>query len=408
MSHKLIHINHPSGKLFDAFCHFTDSHPEATFIQSAALIDLVGLWPEAEWLLLLAVKEEGMKDPGAIQAGNTKTSVSKSTRDTLALLHDTINQSENIAGSLLAVMLHEPPPKNALLKPFGKLHRLLTARTIVYGGPLLAPGTRLQQEITLKLLLKGLYTRVKKQSLFTQFRNSFDLNDMKPLFRELGYSWQDRLNLLVDTTSAEKAWKNMTNNRRRQVQRSLDNGATIINHPTQKQIGHFYDILKNHYRKKVKKPLPAKAFFLALHHLSKPGNSQATNPNDTSDIPVVSFFLVACKEQIIGGSVCVLKHNRSMHEWYACGLDHEYKKQHVYPSVLSTWAAIEFAANNNIHTFDFMGLGRPEVPYGVRNFKKEFGGRLSNPGRFNKINRPLLFTLAEIGYNLSFLFKKSQ
>ena len=346
-------------------------------------------------MLLLAVKKEGMKDPGALQPGD----------GTMPLPGNAVGGSGNIAGALLAVILHEPSPKKMLLKPFRQLHRLLTSRTIVYGGPLMASGTRLQQEHILRLLLKGLHARVKKRSLFTQFRNSFDLNDLRPVFRELDYDWQDRLNLLVDITTEEKAWRGITNNRRRQVKRSLENGATIISQPSVKQVGAFYDLLREHYQRKVKKPLPGKGFFLALHHLSVTGGRQGKKDNDTGAIEVARYFLVARNDRIIGGSVCVFKQGRTMHEWYACGLDHEYKKHRVYPSVLSNWAAIEFAANNNIPAFDFMGMGRPEVPYGVRDFKKEFGGRLKNPGRFNKVNRRFLYALAEIGYNMSFLFK---
>ncbi len=369
-------------------------------------MDLIDRWPEADWVLLLAVKEEGMKDPGAIRTGNTKTTFQTSTRDTFGQDESPETRAESIAGSLLAVIIHEPPPKNLLLKPFGNLYSLLTSRTLVDGGPPMAPGTRLQQELILKLLLEGLHTRVKKRSIFTRFRNSFDLDDMKPLFREMGYKWQDRLNLLVDTTAAEKAWKEMTNNRRRQVRMSFDNGATIINHPTIKQVSDFYDMLKIHYQTKVKKPLPGKDFFLALHHLARPEGKQEKGSQSPVHQPAVRFFLVGHNDQIIGGSVCVLKNNHSMHEWYACGLDQEYKKQRIYPSVLSTWAAMEFAANNNIPSFDFLGMGRPEVPYGVRDFKKEFGGMSVNHGRFQKINRRILYTLAEVGYKVLFLFKR--
>ncbi len=165
-------------------------------------------------------------------------------------------------------------------------------------------------------------------------------------------------------------------------------------------------MLKMHYQTKVKKPLPAKAFFFALHHLSESENKQEKGSKHNNGHQIARFFMVEHNDKIIGGSVCVLKPNHSIHEWYACSLDKEYKKHRIYPSVLSTWAAMEYAASHNIPAFDFMGMGRPDVPYGVRNFKKEFGGKWLNPGRYHRVNHRTLFTLAEIGYNVVFLFKR--
>ena len=403
MNLTLAHINHPSGKLFDVFCQFADAHPNTSFFQSAAFIELVDRWPEADWVLLLALHEEGLTDPGARRTGNA---VAASVRDPGSGPAPAVVSAHAVAGALLAVSLHEPAPANALMKRIAKVYRRVTTRTLVYGGPLLAPDTRLRQELVLKMLLDGLNKSVGRKSLFTQFRNSFDLDEMKPLFREMGYNWQDRLNLLIDTSSAELAWQKMTGNRRRQVTRSIENGATVIQQPSAGQVGAFYELLLAHYREKVKKPLPGKSFFLALNHLSENSERWQERGKHCGSTPAARYFLVACDGRIIGGSVCVFIPGRMMHEWYACGLDHEYNKRRIFPSVLSTWAAMEFAAKNNIPLFDFMGMGRPDVPYGVRNFKKEFGGRWLNPGRFNKINQPILYSLSELGYNALYLFKK--
>ena len=41
------------------------------------------------------------------------------------------------------------------------------------------------------------------------------------------------------------------------------------------------------------------------------------------------------------------------------GLDEEFKN--VYPSVLATWAPIDYALKNNLKVFDFMGVGVPDT-----------------------------------------------
>ena len=96
--------------------------------------------------------------------------------------------------------------------------------------------------------------------------------------------------------------------------------------------------------------------------------------------------------------------NKVIYEWYVCGLDQDYKN--IYPSVLATWAAIEYGLKNNLETFDFMGVGVPDKDYGVREFKSKFGGELVNFGRFGRINNHFIYTITEIGFNVLALLRK--
>ena len=456
---KTIHITHPSGALYEAYTRFASSHPQKSFFQLPDFIGMTEKWPEAEWVLLLAVKEGGMKDPGVRQ---------KKAR-TSEMIHE-----DRIAGSLLAVTIRENQQGPWKYWPLKPLHARLSARTLVYGGPLLAEGTRLQQETTLKSLLHALNLQVSDNSLFTQFRNSFDLTDKRILFRDYGYHWQDKLNLLVDTSSEDSAWKGLSATRRRQVNKSLKNGAQIVEHPTNAQIDEFYDILHELYTKKVRKPLPSREFFHAMHELSQhpatnnlPASSDAhgqpppssahenqqlrdpyTNPSDippdaarenqqptTNNLPAPSdahgqpppssahenqpttkgrspgatpatILLVTHENKVIGGIACPVTPEKAMYEWYVCGLDRQYKGKGIYPSVLVTWAAISRAAKNQIPCFDFMGMGNPEEPYGVRDFKARFGGSWVNHGRYARVNQKMMYSLAEVGYNAWALLRR--
>ena len=74
--------------------------------------------------------------------------------------------------------------------------------------------------------------------------------------------------------------------------------------------------------------------------------------------------------------------------------------------MLATWAAMEYAIENKIESFDFMGVGRPDVPYGVRDFKERFGGKQVNYGRLTRINNKFLYNTAELGYNILALLKR--
>ena len=88
----------------------------------------------------------------------------------------------------------------------------------------------------------------------------------------------------------------------------------------------------------------------------------------------------------------------TVYEWFVCGKDAEIKD--IYSSVLATWAAIEYAANEGLTRFDFMGAGKPDQDYGVREFKSKFGGELVNYGRFVRINQKLHYQVGKLGLEI--------
>ena len=110
------------------------------------------------------------------------------------------------------------------------------------------------------------------------------------------------------------------------------------------------------------------------------------------------YLLVIYKGNIIGGIMCPILKDKCIYEFYICGLDEEYKEQ--YPSVMATWAAMEYANRNHIPVFDFMGAGRKGQDYGVREFKSRFGGELIENGRFILISNPFLYNLGEFVLNI--------
>jgi lipid II:glycine glycyltransferase (peptidoglycan interpeptide bridge formation enzyme) len=110
---------------------------------------------------------------------------------------------------------------------------------------------------------------------------------------------------------------------------------------------------------------------------------------------VGKYLLVKYDGKVIGGMMCPILKGKAIYEWYVYGLDEEYRDH--YPSVVATYAAIEYAKQNDIPLFDFMGAGKPDIPYGVRDFKMEFGGELVEYGRFLCIRKPLLYWIGKLG-----------
>lgn len=325
---------------------FVHSNPQGTVFQSP---DMHELFDRAEKMQPVVV--------GAVDTGSGK-----------------------LAGILLGVTIRE------MKGPAGRF----SARTVVYGGPLTDPGLENPSAVVEKLL-ETLVREVRNTSVFIQFRNFRDMGPELPAFGKRGFRFRERLNYIVDTSSRETVMDRMGQEKARQIRKALKNGAEIVAATVEEEIEELYRILHDLYRHKVKKPLPDRSFFLEFFRLMREGR-------------LGTIRLVKLQGKVIGGIVCPVTPGKTIYEWYVCGLDQEYKE--CYPSVLATWAAIDFALNNGIPHFDFMGVGLPGRDYGVRNFKARFGGELVNYGRFARINGKGLYFIAETGYNLLAIFRK--
>jgi serine/alanine adding enzyme len=267
-----------------------------------------------------------------------------------------------IVGSLLCVFIRE----NNGLKGF------LSRRCIVWGGPLVSNNNT---DISF-VLLKKLNEISSRRSIYVEFRNMFDLSCYSDIFLQSGYLFYPHLNYIIHISSLEHIWIIVSDSKKRQIKKSLNNGASIIEADDINQVKDYYNILKKLYKEKVKKPLPDLEYFIEFFKNKDYG----------------IYLLVKYQNDIIGGIMCPI-YRDTIYELYICGLDNVYKN--IYPSVLATWSPIEYAAKNGLRCFDFLGAGKPDEDYGVREFKSKFGGELVNYGRFVKINNKILYNLGK-------------
>jgi serine/alanine adding enzyme len=292
------------------------------------------------------------------------------------------DDEDRLQGLVLGVLIREK----------SRMKGLLSTRLVVYGGPLVNEQHPEKLQI-FAFLLDHLIKAVEHKSIFIQFRASYDLSAYQDVFAKFGFKWVPRLNLLIDISSEKQYANEMSASRRRQVKRSLANGAKITVPSGLEQVREFYTILSDLYRYKVRKPLPDWSFFEAFYRLMH----QYENGK---------FLLITYDNRVIGGIMSPYSRGKSLFEWYVCGLDTKYKSKGIYPSVLATWAAINYAGSAGCKTFDFMGVGKPDEPYGVRDFKMKFGGSTVNYGRYIRINNQWRYTIAEMGYNFLSFMKK--
>ncbi len=286
-----------------------------------------------------------------------------------------MDQENNIRGILLAVIQKE-----------SGIAGYFTARTIIWGGPLvdIKESKDNTNPDVCHLLLSSLVRTVRRKSIYIQVRNIFDMSPYAQVFEDNGFTFSPHHNFIVTTKDRQETEKKISKSKLRQVNKSLRSGAAIIEPQNLDQVQEFYLILRDLYKKKVKRPLPHWTFFKEFFEAS-------------SEKKCGIYLLIQYDKKIIGGIMCPITPGKTIYEWYVCGLDQEYKNKGIYPSVLATWAAIDYALNNNLEHFDFMGAGKPAQDYGVREFKAKFGGQLTTPGRFERINRPLLYRLGKLG-----------
>ena len=210
--------------------------------------------------------------------------------------------------------------------------------------------------------------------IYIETRNFHDYSKWKSVFETNGFAYQPHYDIHVHCNAQHQ----MSEQRIRQVKKAFKNGATICEAQSEQEIRDWYRILRQLYREKVRTPLFSEEFFMQFYREG-----------------VGKYLLVKHQDKVIGGMMCPILKNKAIYEWYVCGLDEEYRE--LYPSVMATYAAIEYAKAKGLPLFDFMGAGKPTVPYGVRDFKMEFGGELVEHGRFLCIRRPLLYWIGKLG-----------
>ena len=278
-------------------------------------------------------------------------------------------------------------------------------RAIIMGGLLLDTGISNE---ALSELLQAIKLRTSK-AIYVEIRNHHDYGAFAPVFTQNGFDYQPHLNVKITCDTWQDALNRMDTNRRR-VLKNLDewcnpsivesqelkvhrfcnlaSAKRIVASPnhritespyycyatTKEQVRQYYALLRQHYKTKVRKPLFPYAFFESLV-TSQTGK----------------LLLLYTADKLIGGMVQVELPGKVVYDYYACALDEAYKE--LSPSVLLYGITMQQAINDGIKVFDTMGAGKPDIPYGVRDFKLRFGGTLVQEGRFLLLHRPFLYKM---------------
>lgn len=252
-------------------------------------------------------------------------------------------------------------------------------RGIIYGGPLFETD----QPEALDFLLTRLDSFLMKKVIYLETRNFFDYCNRLDIFTNRGWLYLPYCNfqMKLERKNLEEIFSDMDYNRRREIRLSLKEGALYEECRNEGEVEDLFAILSELYRERVKLPLPSLKFFQAFY---KTG--------------ICKVFVVKHNNTVIGGSFCPVLQSRAIYTFYYCGIRNYHKK--IFPTHLAVLAAIDYGLNNNIHLLDFMGAGKPGFEYGVRKYKKEFGGELVDHGRFLKVTQPMLYNIGKAGLSI--------
>ena len=278
------------------------------------------------------------------------------------------------------------------------LKQFFTRRAIIIGGPLLADDISDEALTALLMAIRQLGDKAKGKKnskavtiastpytlhstpIYIETRNFHDYSKWCHVFEQCGFNYQPHLNFHVDC-SVDNVLSQMSESRRRQIKKAIKSGVEITEAQTIEEITAFYNILFDLYQNKVKTPLFPFEFFTRFHTMG-----------------LGKYLLVKYNQKVIGGIMCPVLNKNTIYEWFVCGLDEEYRNQ--YPSVMATYAAIEYANTHGIAKFDFMGAGKPNEAYGVRDFKARFGGEQVEHGRYLCVRKPLLYKIGKLAVTL--------
>lgn len=271
------------------------------------------------------------------------------------------------------------------------IKQFFTRRAIIIGGPALADDATDEEVNELLAAIRNVAQKRNDATLlhndelmnpiYIETRNFSDYSRWKGAFEAAGFTYHPHLNIRIDTADAAAAIAKIGKHKQHRIKTSLDVGARVITEPTIHQVAEYYDLLRDFYSRHVRKPLPGWEIWETLYHHE-----------------ACRYILIEHQERIIGGSVCIIWPGKAIYEWYACGRDNKERK--ISPASLIKYAEIQMAGELHIPLLDLMGAGNPDEPYGVRDFKAEFGGETVEYGRYICVRKPLLYKIGKFGIRL--------
>jgi len=262
-------------------------------------------------------------------------------------------------------------------KQFSGVLGRFTLRSIVLGGPILCDN----DSIILDVILKHYNKLIGNKVIYSQFTNLFTINGLKDVFVENGYAYEDRLNIIVNLNKSEDdIWSDINKKAKNRIRAGIRKGTKIAVENNLTTLEQCYKILKDAYIQ-LELPLASYDYFISLF--------KSFNSSDAKFI----IFTAKYENEIIG-FMFTTGYRETLFGLYN-GMRKEFSDK--CPNDLLPWEIFKWAKSNGYKKFDWLGAGKPDEKYSVRDYKIKFGGDLINLGRFVKIHKPLFYNIGKTG-----------
>ena len=255
---------------------------------------------------------------------------------------------------------------------------IFSARAVMQGGPLYL---EIENGIEAVVKLMEYYEQiVRKKAIYTQIRNMWDMQEIKNTLESLNYTYNEHLNYLINLNrNSEEIWRDIQKSRKKGINRAGKSGIAIKKTESLDELDDCYQLIEGTY-KNVKTPIADITLFKAAY--------------DTLTLIGIADFYIATQHGKPVGTRITLKYNGTVHDWYAGS-----KKDIAYVDEALVWHILNENAKKE-KSFDFGGAGHPMKPYGVREFKRRFGGEEVNYGRYEKTHSGIKKTIATMGFTI--------
>jgi len=260
-----------------------------------------------------------------------------------------------------------------IMRQSKKIPSIFSSRCVAYGYPEIASDKDQIEVIDTMLTTltdflhhKVLYVEVRQVSYHALFTPHFIQHHFKSI------AWLNVVNQLPKTI--EEAFKKLNDGKRRQIKNNERLGLQVRPAASLEEVVAFVQILQQLYAH-LAKPLPPLRFFTQFYETAcQQGNG----------VILVAIY----QNNILGGILCPIE-DSTLYEWYIGSNNTSYRS--ITPGVSLTWKTMCYAIENGFSIMDFMGAGKANKPYGVRNFKLSFGGELIPVLRYRYKTIPLAY-----------------
>jgi len=223
----------------------------------------------------------------------------------------------------------------------------------------------------ISFLLNDFEETVKKDALYSQIRLLWSDPIQEKVLRDWGWEYEQHLSYHIDLgLSEEQLISEMKTDKRRAIKRAQKKNLTFLEGREISDIRAFYLMLEETYID-AGVPLADFSFFESIFNLMVSEER-------------AKFFLAKVGDEYAGGRL-VLFHNDTVLDFYAADNN---ELRTFYPNEFLVWNILQWSKKNGYSIFDFYGAGKPSEEYGVREWKKRFGGNEVTHGRFIKIHQP--------------------